>query len=125
MHKISSLNDIEKKCFASGDTEIWYMKPDFFSQGIIGLLPDPNDLSKTHVLLGKVEERRLEAIFWMMQGEYWSPKGEGKHLIAEKGINHTSMCVGDVVKIGDSVFVAETMGWKKVAGQEEQTDGIE
>jgi hypothetical protein len=33
-----------------------------------------------------------------MQGEVWSPNGEARELILSKGLEHTSMTVGDVIR---------------------------
>ena len=81
--------------------QIWYMKPDWFREGVSYAKPDPSNLDATHVHLKDVEivdqSHPLEHIFTMMQGEVWSPNGEARPLIAAKGLGHTSMSVGDVV----------------------------
>ena len=58
----------------------------------------------------------LEEIFNTMQGEVWSRNGEQREFILSKGLTHTSMSVGDfvrVVEIGD-LWRVEPLGWKKV-----------
>lgn len=77
--------------------EVWYMKPDWFSKGIMAFPPELEALANTHILLKEaVEAQDLEKLFYEMQGEVWSPKGEARGLIQSKGLAHTSMSVGDV-----------------------------
>jgi hypothetical protein len=102
--------------------QIWYMKPEFFRDGIMGKLPNPADLSATHVHLKNIEADGIENAYYAMQGEVWSPDGEARGLIASKGLEHTSMCVGDVL-IDDvgNVHVAAPMGFKAIGGFSPQT----
>jgi hypothetical protein len=94
--------------------EIWYMKPDWFRDGIFGKKPDPANLEATHVHLKQLELPgdmawpQLERVFAQMQGENWSPNGEARPLIKAKGLQHTSMSVGDVAidENGDKHIVA-------------------
>jgi len=107
---------------ARGSTEIWYMSPSFWDVGYRGfdnlekkgLLPDPNNLNETHILLGKIAAHDLEDIFGMMQGEFWSPEGEANSLIRRKGLQHTSMSVGDVVVVSGQAHYVDSMGFKKL-----------
>lgn len=95
-----------------GDTEIWYAThPTFKAEGV-----DPDNLPATHTLLGKIACVDLERIFMVMQGEMWSPAGQANQLIRNMGLHHTSMSVGDVVKLPNgSIFVCDMAGWKKLA----------
>lgn len=77
--------------------QVWYMKPDWFRNGITGDKPDPTNLAATHVHLKDIEAANPERVWLAMQGENWSPNGEARPLIKEKGLCHTSMSVGDVV----------------------------
>jgi hypothetical protein len=86
--------------------QIWYMKPDWFREGVCYAKPDPSNLDATHVHLRDVEltdtaaapvDAMLETVWRMQQGDVWSPNGEARGLIREKGLGHTSMSVGDVV----------------------------
>jgi hypothetical protein len=105
-----------------GSTEVWYMKPSFFRDGIMGYkflekqgkLPDPRNLKKTHVLLGKIKERNLEEAYRLMQGDFWSPDGQANDLILGKGLRHTSMSMGDIFKVGNKVMMVDTFGFKQV-----------
>ena len=78
--------------------QVWYMKPEWFRDGIMGDEPNGFDLAKTHIRLKDVEIERgtsydaeCETIWVAMQGENWSPNGEARPLIEEKGLRHTSM----------------------------------
>jgi hypothetical protein len=82
--------------------QVWYMKPEWFREGGFGKLPDPANLEATHVLLKSIEVEAgtpnpREYVFHQMQGEIWSPAGEARALIESKGLQHTSMSVGDVI----------------------------
>jgi hypothetical protein len=103
---------------------VWYMKPSWFREGICYAKPDPLDLDKTHILLKEVEvdsgrsvEHQLEKLWVGMQGEVWSPNGEARPLIRSKGLQHTSMSVGDVaveVTTGN-VWLVASMGFESLS----------
>ena len=123
-----SLNDAEymDKGLAQGQTEIWYMNKDafrFMSSGPsfmkelagkpgIPELPTSKTLKKSHVLLGKIKETNMEKIFRIMQGEHWSPLGQARTLIQSKGLRHTSMSVGDIVKVRGKLYMVDSMGFE-------------
>jgi hypothetical protein len=81
--------------------QIWYMRPEWFRRGILGTLLDANNLAVTHTHLKEIVldagDKPLEAVYRAMQGEVWSPCGEARGLIKSKGLQHTSMSVGDAV----------------------------
>jgi len=105
--------------YALGSTRIWYMRPEFARDGMMGvnwlkqhgIMPDTRALAKTHVCIGLVEETYLEAVFRMMQGENWSPNGEARYYIKARGLQHTSMSVGDVVEKGGRFYIVDSMGF--------------
>jgi hypothetical protein len=103
-----------RECYCIGSSEIWYMKPFWFRQGINGELPNPEKLEDTHILLGSVCERSPEYIWRMMQGEAWSPFGEAARLITSKGLGHTSMSVGDVIKTKSGTIMIANIGMTKL-----------
>jgi hypothetical protein len=104
---------------AEGDTEIWYMKTGVSRDLGMGFdwakdhdaLPDPKNLRKTHILLGKVKERDPEKLFRAMQARLWSPHGEARKLLKQKGIDHTSMSIGDVIVTGNKVLLVDRGGF--------------
>ena len=96
---------------------VFYMRPEWFRSvsGSLRYTPDPNNLIKTHVYLKDVEATGLEAAWVAMQGEEWSPNGEGRDLIRSKGLHHTSMSVGDVlVDEASEVFLVKSVGFKNI-----------
>jgi len=99
--------------------EVWYMRPRWFRNGIFGERPKAASLFGTHVHLKNLEldgdvESNLEKIFHDMQGEVWSPNGEARELIIEKGLAHTSMSVGDVVRVDGEIYLVANLGFEKL-----------
>lgn len=107
-----------------GKTEIWYWKPEMSRDIMMGLAwlqtqvpeayPEPYNLGKTHIMLGRVKCKDLAHLFDIMQGEQWSPNGEARGLIKTLGLNHTSMSVGDIVVVDGSALFVDGMGWVKL-----------
>ena len=94
--------------------DVWYMKPEWFREGILGG-ESKGSLTSTHVFLKTVEAENLDQVFSKMQGENWSPNGEARDLIIEKGLQHTSMSVGDVAVDEDGkVHIVQRSGFKQV-----------
>ena len=94
--------------------QVWYMKPSFF-RGIVGNSPDPNDLSATHVHLKDIEADSREDAFARMHANIWSPNGEALDLIQSKGLQHTSMTIGDVlVDETDAVYLVTGIGFSRL-----------
>jgi hypothetical protein len=108
--------------YGHGKTEIWYTKPGYtrdFRMGPDwlkkkGILPAADDIEITHVHVGNVDVSDLDEVWGMMQGEIWSPKGEARNLISGLELGHTSMSVGDIIKIGDRVEMVDREGFKKL-----------
>jgi hypothetical protein len=91
------------------------MKPSFF-RGIVGNSPDPNDLSATHVHLTDIEADSLEDALARMHVDIWSPNGEARDLIQSKGLQHTSMTIGDVlVDEADIVHQVTAIGFSRLS----------
>ncbi|SHH52525.1 hypothetical protein [Ferrimonas marina] len=58
----------------------------------------PTLLKAQYIELGTLHGRTpLHQICHLMQGEMWSPQGEARELIRAKGLQHTSMSVGDII----------------------------
>jgi hypothetical protein len=91
--------------------QIWYMKPSFI-RGVVGSSPDPDHLSATHVHLKDIEANDQEDAFSRMRAENWSPNGEANDLLQSKGLQHTTMTIGDVlVDESDAVYVVTGIGF--------------
>jgi hypothetical protein len=93
---------------------VYYMKPEFFRDGICGKKTD--DLAATHVYLKDVPMRFggaacLDLVYAHMQAENWSPFGEARSLIEQKGLQHTSMSVGDVIVVDGDPHVVTSTGF--------------
>lgn len=100
-------------------TEIWYYKPsmarDIYFLESDGNLPKSTvDLKVGWELLGSIEETDLDIIFENMQGHLWSPTGEAKELIESKGLEHTSMSVGDIIKKNGEYYFVSRVGFTKL-----------
>lgn len=93
--------------------DVWYSK-DFgascFGKQEISI----NTITETHMYLKTIQKDSLEDAFVYMQGEVWSPNGEARELIREKGLHHTSMSVGDVIHDieGDLWYKCLDLGWE-------------
>jgi hypothetical protein len=119
--------------FEPGPVEIWYwrsppleMPPSGAALERMSFLEKPpsvSDIQQRYVMLGSIKgppqflsrEVYLEWIYRIMQGEEWSPNGEGRELILSKGLTHTSMTVADAVHLPDGTWWAiAPSGWKQV-----------
>ena len=91
--------------------QIWYMKPSFF-RGIVGSSPDPDHLSATHVHLKDIEADNQEDAMSRMRAKNWSPDGEALDLLQSKGLQHTTMMIGDVlVDEGNAIYLVTGIGF--------------
>lgn len=105
--------------YQPGKTQIWYWKPEFsrdMSEGYEflksnNMLPDLDNLSATHRPLGTLAQEDPNQIFSMMQAEVWSPSGQAQDLIKRLGLNHTSMSVGDIIVINNSILMIDRAGF--------------
>lgn len=116
-----SLNDV----YPEGSTEIWYWKEDFARDAMMGpgflakrgLMPTPDTIKDNYALIGKIAETRPEKIFMMMQGDMWSPEGQARNMIRASGTGHTSMSVGDIIKIGNEYHMVDRFGFHKLGDE--------
>lgn len=104
---------------------VYYMTPNFFRDGSMGskwlvrqnMLPTQAQVvNDTHIELGEVKAEDANALFFYMQGENWSPNGEARELIRSKGLQHTSMSVGDAFldHSTNEMFMVDRFGFKKL-----------
>jgi hypothetical protein len=95
---------------------IYYMQPTWFRDGICGAMPTIASLTQTHTFLRTVEAESLNQVFALSQGEVWSPNGEARSLIRSKGLEHTSMSVGDIAEdtATGAFYVVAMMGFREI-----------
>jgi len=99
--------------------QVWYMKPSFL-RGIVGSSPNPNNLSATHVHLKDIEADNQEDALSRMRAENWSPNAEAFDLLQSKGLQHTTMTIGDVlVDESDAVYLVTGIGFSLLPKHEE------
>jgi len=119
-----SLND----AYPAGSTEVWYWKEDFARDAMMGanwlakkgLMPKPENISDNYVLIGKIAETNPEKVYMMMQGEMWSPRGQARSMIRSSGTGHTSMSMGDIVKIGGKFMMVDRFGFQDITQQPQE-----
>ena len=115
--------------YSTGTTEIWYANDAFIREAGMGyewlekkgILPDPSHYTKlelTHVFLGRIKESNLNKVMRMMQGQFWSPEGEARSLIRRKGLGHTSMSVGDIIRANGKTLLVDRVGFKELTSRE-------
>lgn len=111
--------------YAGHGAEVWYMKAEVFRDFSMGVrfilsqgdrpLPTNDTLKDTHVLIGEVGAHDPDEVWEMMQGETWSPNGEAQGILLGSGVRHTSMSVGDIVRIGQHLHMIDGVGSKRIA----------
>jgi len=73
------------------------------------------EFEEAYVEVKAVKSLSLEQVWWHMQGMNWSPYGEARELIRSKGLKHTSMSVGDVIKDPTGTYWrVEDLGFKQL-----------
>lgn len=116
---INILNEDEKKVYRSladagkayrpGNTEIWYKKRNAENTPV-----DLTNLNKTHALVGTLRELNPSKIFSLLQGENYSPRGEADIFLSKKGVSHTSISNGDIIKSKNKILILTANGWKNI-----------
>lgn len=96
-------------------------RPTFHASGELGA---PRIAAATlplsHARLFEIEAASLDDAFRRMQGENWSPNGEGRGLIQALGLSHTSMSVGDVLQDQEGAYCeCLDQGWRPLAADAE------
>ena len=93
--------------YAPGTTEVWYAKRNGITYGIDG-----------YVLMATLAEKNLETVYSMMQGEAWSPKGEGRDWVVFRfgpnAYGHTSMSMGDIIRTPEGTYRVSGIGFETV-----------
>ena len=121
----TTLNDASKlhNELANGTTEIWYSKSNEFRDMSGGLrhlekynmVPTSSTLNNTHSMIGSINTVDLNRIYGLMQGETWSPNGEARDVIDNSGTGHTSMSVGDIIKMNGIMHMVDNQGFVVLA----------
>ncbi len=65
----------------------------------------------------------LSDVYRKMQAEIWSPGGQQNEFIQSKGLHHTSMSVGDVIRAGDECYEVAMIGFRPLSPGKEAADG--
>ena len=88
---------------APGPVKVWYSKelmhPFDIEKG--WSINSPEELKKTHILLGSIKGTDPDTIYDVLQGENWSPDGQARELIRNLDLEHTSMSIGDCIEYPD------------------------
>lgn len=103
---------------------VFYAKPEFATQvRVYDAAVVPAKLAETHAKVGEyiVPDSEFdltslkdccERAYSKFQAENWSPNGEARELIRAKGLQHTSMSVGDALVYGVRVYAVVPVGFK-------------
>ena len=111
--------------YPEGSTEVWYWNDEAGRDMMMGAnwlqkkgqMPTPETLEQTHVKIGTLRETNPDKVFGMMQGENWSPQGQARDLISKSNTGHTSMSVGDIVKVGSTYLMVDRFGFHDISKQ--------
>ena len=110
------------------NVKIWYTKQNtdesyFISRDLLCFGSAAKDISEicsenikeTHTLIAEVsvatQPKLLENIYKIMQGEIWSPNGEAYDFILNSETRHTSMSVGDIIQLNETLFMVDKHGF--------------
>lgn len=124
-----SLNTLQDAgdAYAPGEAQVWYWKESIGHEMMKGYkalqrenkLPNLQNLEATHVLIGTLAETDPEKVWSLMQAENWSPQGQANEIIKKSRTGHTSMAVGDIIVVKNSVYMADQTGFVDLASGEE------
>lgn len=112
--------------YSPGNTQVWYWKQNLGHEMMKGveylkkarLLPDINNLERTHVLVGTLAETDPQQIFSLMQAEAWSPQDQARSMIENLGVGHTSMTTGDLIVVQNKMSIFDKKGFVNINGGE-------
>jgi|18_taG_2_1085343.scaffolds.fasta_scaffold14868_3 hypothetical protein len=132
--------------------DVYYVNDENFSNFITGNnLPDITNLEKTHVnVLSnnlfrtltifrtstpfpdvfvnlKTDKEICERLYSILNRDYEHPLGTKKiqDRLKDNKVHHTSMSVGDVIKINNSFYICRKMGFSKIIQDEELSADLE
>jgi len=90
--------------YREGKTQIWYRKAT--STNKINV----NDLSRTHSMIGTLDETNPESVLSMMQSESWDTDNNAENMLNRLGVQHSGMTSGDVIVIDNIAHVITNNG---------------
>jgi hypothetical protein len=77
---------------------VFYMKPEWFRDGINGAEPDLHHLGGTHTFLRVVQAASLDEVYSIQQAHHWAVDYKRTNAMLDQlGLRHTSMSVGDII----------------------------
>jgi hypothetical protein len=93
---------------------VHFTRPEFFEYGVFGTLPNPANLSATV----DIEADGLDTAYQQMRTDNWARQGGDAYMfIINKGLDHFSMSVGDVlIDDRDNMHVVGPLGFRTVEG---------
>lgn len=115
--------------YGAPGVEVWYAKRsvsrdlydgiEFAREHYPESVPTLETLRKTHTLIGTLgvngdDERNLHEVYPLMQGESWSPEGEALEMIRATDTGHTSMSVGDIIRVGGDLYFIDRLDLVKL-----------
>ncbi len=122
--------------YGHGQSSVWFVKKEHsasFLQGFRHLknqspslllnLSNPDEtLLTTHAKIGYVDEITPEHILEMMQRSVWCPDGQADQMLKLKHTNHSSMTVGDLIKLKNGkVIMVDSVGFVDLETQKKYT----
>jgi hypothetical protein len=127
-----TLQDVHFIYTTKGSTQVWYWKHhstllhftfmgdnganDLEKQALSHV--DIDHLENTHALIGLIDDANPERVFKNMQAGMIEPTwADGKHanlLLDQKGVMHTSMSIGDMLVVDNTVYACVSRGFIKI-----------
>lgn len=113
-----TIQDVHHHYKNPGKTKIYYYKNSELSMDVslaetadeVRKFVDPDNLDKTHALVGAVDDDDLERIFEQLNFGW----GDARQLICGKGLRHTSMSVGDIIVMDNKVWMCMGFGFTEL-----------
>jgi hypothetical protein len=110
--------------YAEGPIEVWYWRPEYAEQYLSSAFGSVRDLrakfpqlapttkehlATTHIKVGGLKDylcvMGLDGYYAAMQESDWAPCGVATDLIKSLGLNHTSMCTGDILVVRKHMYM--------------------
>ena len=105
--------------YKPGLTQIYFFPATMAEVQLGKRTPSLKEIKEHYTFIGEVAERDIDRVFEMMEVENYSPNGEASTFLGSKFASHTSMSVGDVVRIGERWLIARMTGWTDITNVKE------